>query len=335
MIRIGIICPSEIALRRFLPALNLLSEFQFMGVAVADKTEWIGATNQVLEGEYEKAEAFVKQFGGKIYNSYESIIAADEIDAVYLPLPPALHFHWAKLALKAGKHVLIEKPATTLLYDTQELIALAKKSNLSIHENYMFAYHDQLSAINEIIQNGEIGDVRLYRISFGFPRRSANDFRYKKTLGGGALLDAGGYTLKYASMLLGDTAKIVYAKSNYIDEFDVEIAGSAALVNDDGITVQIAFGMDNDYKCDLDVWGSKGTLFSNRVLTAPEGFVPQVNIKKDNIIENRKLPADDAFKKSIMRFQHCLYDNSERLNNYVIIEKQAKLVNEFLNKANI
>jgi len=335
MIRIGIICPSEIALRRFMPALTLIPDFEFVGVAIADKSEWMGATDKTILEEEEKAKDFIEQYGGKIFYNYKSIIESNEIDAIYLPLPPALHFFWAKMAINAGKHVLLEKPATTSLKDTLEIVELAKNSNLAIHENYMFTFHEQLNAINDIIKSGEIGDVRLYRISFGFPRRAANDFRYNKKLGGGALLDTGGYTIKYASLLLGETAKLVYAQSSYNSDFDVDINGSAALVNDNGTTVQIAFGMDNSYKCDLEVWGSKGTLSSGRVLTAPAGFVPEATISIGNQTEIRPLPADDAFKKSILHFKRCIEDEKSRTNSYDSIEKQAHLLNSFREKANI
>lgn len=334
MIKIGIICPSEIAIRRFLPALSQLPEFMFAGVAVAHKSEWEGNSDDFIEREKRKAKEFTEHYGGIIFDSYSGIINSPEIDAIYLPLPPALHYHWAKQALLAGKHILIEKPATTLLSETNDLIESARINNLAVHENYMFAFHNQLNVIHDIVQNGEIGDVRLYRISFGFPRRATNDFRYNKIMGGGALLDCGGYTIKYANMLLGETAKIVYAQSNYTDEFNVDISGSAALINKQNITAQIAFGMDNSYKCDLEIWGSKGCLTTGRVLTAPAGFIPEVSIKIGNETEIRKLPADDAFKKSITHFQKCIEDETVRKNNYEEITRQAQLVNTFLEKAN-
>ena len=193
----------------------------------------------------------------------------------------------------------------------------------------MFAFHDQLKAVDDIVKSGEIGDVRLYRISFGFPMRAQNDFRYNKALGGGALLDCGGYTLKYASMLLGPTAKIKYAQSNNIDGFNVDMYGSAALVNDEGVTAQVAFGMDHNYKCELEVWGSKGTIYTNRILTAPAGFTPEVIIRKGNEEEKRNLPADDAFKKSILHFCHCIEDEKIRKENYQTLLRQARLVEDF------
>ena len=222
-IKIGIICPSEIAFRRFLPSLQKAEGFKYVGVAIASKEEFVGATDEILTKERQKAQNFVDNYGGKIFEGYEHMITSSEIDAIYLPLPPALHYKWAKMALENGKHAYVEKPSTTNLANTEDLIRIASEKGLALHENYMFVFHDQLNAINDVVASGEIGDVRLYRISFGFPRRAQHDFRYKKALGGGALLDAGGYCMKYAKYLLGNTAKVVSAQANYLPEYEVEI----------------------------------------------------------------------------------------------------------------
>lgn len=339
MIRIGIICPSEIAFRRFMPALQKASDkIQFAGIAYSSPEEWFGdisiispeAIKEQQERESNKAQTFIDAFGGKIYKGYQTLIESKDIDAIYLPLPPALHFKWAKMALENGKHVFVEKPSTTCLADTDELIKIASEKELALHENYMFVFHDQLKALDDVVKSGEIGDVRLYRISFGFPMRAKNDFRYNKALGGGALLDAGGYTMKYANYLLGDTAKVVTAQVNSIEGFEVEMFGSCTMVNAEGLTAQLAFGMDNDYKCEIEIWGSKGTITSNRILTAPEGFVPSYTIKKNQDIETRELPADDAFLKSILLFNTCTSCKCTRIQNYKTILRQSELLDMFL-----
>lgn len=334
--KIGIICPSEIAYRRFLPALRQIRGAELAGVGVNSPEERYGASlpgeeevSRMLKEETEKAEKMVSEYGGRLFSSYEEVISSPETEAVYLPLPPALHYQWAKRALEKGKHVLVEKPSTVSLADTADLVRTAEKGGLALHENYMFVFHDQLRAIRSLVESGEIGDVRLYRISFGFPRRTQNDFRYNKALGGGALIDAGGYTIRYAADLLGETAEIRYAQLNYLDEFDVDIYGSAALVNREGVTAQIAFGMDNDYQCELEVWGSKGTLRTGRILTAPAGFAPTMTIKKNTAVEERPLPADDAFRKSIEHFLACAEDPAVRAENYRAILRQARLVEQF------
>ncbi len=342
MIKIGIICPSEIAFRRFMPAINKSKEFEYAGVAYATKEEWFGEKSieiseenfsKIKDAEFAKAKNFEQTYGGKIYNGYELMIKSGEIDAVYIPLPPALHYKWAELALNNNLHAFVEKPSTTSLNDTKNLVKLAQQKNLALHENYMFIYHSQLEIIENVVKSGEIGDVRLYRIDFGFPQRPAGDFRYNKNLGGGALMDCGGYTLKYANKLLGGEAELVCANSFYKDEFEVDIAGAATLKNSEGQTVQVSFGMDNDYRCSVDIWGNKGTLKSGRILTAPEGFEPCYTISKNGKEEIYKMKSDDTFYKSLMRFKDCINSEIIREENYKDLINQAELVEEFKNKS--
>lgn len=337
MIRIGIICPSEIAERRFLPALSKNKNFVFVGIGVVSKEERFGKEkvdpeiiDSILKEEHIKAQRIVDQYGGHVFESYNAIVSSDEIDAIYIPLPPGLHHFWAKKALEHGKHVLVEKPSTTNLEDSLDLVETAKKHSLALHENYMFVFHKQIEDIKKLISEGNIGDIRLIRIDFGFPMRKQNDFRYSKALGGGALLDAGGYTLKLANILLGDSAQIKTAQVNYIDGFEVEMYGSATLVNKDGLTAQISFGMDNEYRCNLDVWGNKGTLFSGRILTAPVGFTPTATIINGGVKHEVALSEDDTFSASINFFADCINKQKTREESYKAILKQAELVYNFV-----
>lgn len=332
--RIGIICPSEIAFRRFLPALKK-TDIEYVGVAHASVEEWFGenvndTSTAIIENECKKAEMFKETYGGKVFSGYENMLTSGEIDAVYLPLPPALHYKWAKRALENGLHVLIEKPSTASLADTEGLVRLAKEKELALHENYMFVFHSQIETINQVVASGAIGEVRLFRIDFGFPDRGKTDFRYNKALGGGALLDCGGYTFKYADLLLGENAELTAANALYTDKYDVEIAGSATLQNDKGQVAQVSFGMDNDYRCSVEIWGSLGTLRSGRVLTAPEGFVPSYEISKNGKTEHFEMQADDAFYKSISHFEKCVENKETRLKNYASILKQEELVERFV-----
>lgn len=330
-IKIGVLCPSEIAFRRFMPALMKCDHFEFAGVSSASAEEWFGEpTAELVYAEKEKAAKFTNTYGGKLFDSYLSLLNCPEIDAVYIPLPPALHFKWAKKVLENGKHVLLEKPFTTNLHDTETLIKLAKEKNLAVHENYMFVYHSQIEWIKQKLNDGEIGEIRLIRIDFGFPFRGANDFRYNKELGGGALLDCGGYTVKLASMFLGDSTRVAVSRLNYKNDFEVDIYGSATLTNNDGLTAQVSFGMDNSYRCNLEIWGSTGTLFTGRILTAPEGFEPTVTIKNAEGEQSFTLPADDTFRKSIEFFGECVADKKLREREYGAIQKQSENVQKII-----
>lgn len=326
-IRMGIMSPSNIAFHRFLPSLQKAEGFQYMGVAVADQREWFGeASETLLQAEQKKARGFQEKYGGEIFSGYRSLLENPKIDAVYLPLPPALHYEWAMRALQSGKHVLVEKPSTTCLADTSALAEEAERRNLAVHENYMFQYHSQIKTIREMIVSGELGEIRAYKLSFGFPRRDAADFRYNKSMGGGALLDCGGYPVKLASLLLGDSAKLVQSRLNHVPGCEVDLFGTAVMENADGICAQISFGMDNAYQCQLEVWGSKITLIAPRVFTAGTDVPPSLILRSSRDEKTIALEKDDQFLHSIEWFGKAVAEETVRKNNREAMRTQAAFV---------
>lgn len=298
LMRIGILGAADIAKRRFLPALKKSEIFQFAGVAVSDVSR------------VKKAEELTSIYGGKIYIGYEELLRKSEIDAVYIPQPPAFHNKWARLAISYGKHVLLEKPATTNLQDAEALIAYAEEKNIALLENYGFCYHRQAVLVKSIIEREELGKLRLVRAAFGFPYRDCNDFRYHAALGGGALLDCGGYTVKAVQLLLGNRLKVMASQLNYEDIHDVDLFGSVMLCNEKGLTAQVSFGMDNSYRCELEIWGSEGYLSAPRFFTPPADFEAEIFIKKGMEEQTIKVEADDQFLCTIQKFSDCI-KNSE------------------------
>lgn len=273
-----------------------------------------------------KLEDFCKTYFIEGMTSFEQLLDRNDIDAIYVPQPPALHYKWAMKALEAGKHVLVEKPSTTCFNDTEKLVKTALEKSLALHENYMFKYHSQIEEIKKIIASGELGEIRLIRANFGFPMRAQNDFRYSKALGGGALLDAGGYTVKLATELLGPSIKIDSARLNSKAGYEVDMYGSASFSNADGMICQVGYGMDCQYMCSLEVWGSIGRLFTNRIFTAPVGFKPIVLIEKGLKKKELVLSEDSSFAHSIEAFKDEVINPEKRSGMYNEILLQAKLV---------
>lgn len=335
-IRIGVLCPASIAEKRFMPALLKNQNFAYIGVAHANVEERFASNQErsieVLRRGQEKASRFCQTFGGRIFDSYQDMLESDQIDAVYIPLPPALHYDWAMKALKQGKHVLVEKPSTTSIEDTAKLVEMANNRNLALCENYMFQFHHQLQKIQEMIKQEEVGSLRLIRIAFGFPFRGACDFRYSKEMGGGALLDCGGYTLKLASILLGDTVQLVDGVLIQSDEFAVDIYGNAVLRNESGVTAQVAFGMDNQYRCDLEIWGSQGMLVADRIFTAPPDYVPSVKYIRGSKHEIITFEPDDQFYHSLCNFEQCIQNERKRNDCKAELIKQSKMVAQLQSK---
>lgn len=334
-IRIGILGASDIAYRRFLPALKKVCCFYFVGVAVADCCEWGECDEKtyesLLQKKKEKAQKFIENFGGKIFVGYENMLRSGEVDAVYIPLPPSLHYKWCCKALALGKHVLSEKPCTTNLENTLELVKLSEKKGLAINENYAFSLHRQVAEIKKLIKAGTIGDLRIVRAAFGFPHRSVTDFRYDKQMGGGALLDCGGYTLKAAQLFLGDGIKVVTSMLHNTVGHEVDVYGSAVLIDKDFSEGQLAFGMDNSYKCELEIWGSEACILAPRIFTPPAELEAQIIIKgkEDKTIN---VAPDDQFMHAVEFFAACIEEDKYKELARREIISQGKLIEEVREK---
>lgn len=311
MFKIGILGAADIAFNRFLPALEKVQGVQCAGVA---------------SNSPDKLRRFVDKYNIHVYESYDEVIQDENVDCIYVPLPPVFHYEWAKKALLAGKHVFLEKPSTISAEQTKELVGLAGSMGLVLQENYMFQYHAQLADIEKIIASGELGKLRLVRTSFGFPRRAGGDFRYVKELGGGTMLDNGGYTIKLINRLLGRSTRLVASRLDYDEETGVDIFGTAEFMNADGVLAQAAFGMDCQYQCSLELWGSKGRLTTGRIYTTPDGFVPTALIETGAGSRSIELASCDAFEESIKMYLRAVDDDGLRADMAQELVRQAEFV---------
>jgi predicted dehydrogenase len=313
-IRFGVIGCGNISNKLVIPSIIDYKNTELIAVASRDNI---------------KAEKYSKKFFCKGIVGYDKLLKLDEIDAVYISLPPSLHKIWTIKALNCGKHVLIEKPASTCYKDTEEMVTLADNKHLLLMENYMFEYHFQQNYVKKILSS-EIGKIRLFRSSFGFPLMDKDNFRYKKDLGGGVLLDAGGYPIKATKMFLGNKLKVEYAKLNDDDNYKVDMFGFAVLANEENVVSQIAFGFDNFYQCNYEIWGSKGKIIVNRAFTAGPNIRPRIIIEKQDIRKEIVLPSDnhctnilDEFTKGIIKKEYGLHKEE--------IISQARIIDEIRN----
>lgn len=347
IIRIGVLGPSDIAKRRMIPAIKKNRNFEFIGVAVAQQDErklWdkketnhrafsgdsateVKRVNSNSESA-DKAKRIVDEFGGSIFNSYHKMLESSEIDAIYIALPPALHYYWGKMTLEYNKHLLMEKPFASKKDEACSLIEDAKKRKLAVLENFAFAYHPQIKYIKKAISDGEVGDTRFIRSNFGFPYRGENDFRYSKRLGGGALLDCGCYALKAAVLFMGDDVVIKNCSLHMTDRHNVDMYGSIIAENNDGIIAQMCFGMDQQYCCELEIWGSRGMIKSPRIYTAPEDLSVNLDLVSGMSKKPISVEQSDQFYNSLNEFFYALEDVKKREQIYKEIETQAHLMGQ-------
>lgn len=179
----------------------------------------------------ERAEAFAQQFGAtNVHDSYEALAADPDIDAIYIGSPHTFHKDHAIMCMRAGKHVLCEKPFAVNANDAAEMIAVAQETGLFLMEAMWTRYLPVHEKIRELIAAGVIGDVRKLFADFGFRMGTVlPDHRlFNPALGGGALLDVGIYPLSLASNLFGTPnriASLANLGSTGVDEENAFILG--------------------------------------------------------------------------------------------------------------
>lgn len=148
-----------------------------------------------------RAKAFAKKHGIPVAyggpSGYQELIDDPEIDVIYNPLPNSLHYEWTMKALSAGKHVLLEKPAANTANETRAMFALAKKKNLVLLEAFHYRFHPSNIRLKAILDSGELGAIKSVETFLGAPKGmfAKDDIRYDYSLGGGALMDTGCYTV--------------------------------------------------------------------------------------------------------------------------------------------
>jgi predicted dehydrogenase len=180
-----------------------------------------------------RAEAFAGKHGvPTAHGSYEALLADPDVDAVYNPLPNGLHGVWTVRALRAGKHVLCEKPFTANAAEARAVAQVAAESGRVVMEAFHWRYHPLAGRMLEIVRSGELGEIRRIETRVCFPLLNTRDIRYQPSLAGGALMDAGCYALHVLRTLAGEEPRVVSARARRLGP-DVDRAMDArfALAN--------------------------------------------------------------------------------------------------------
>jgi dTDP-3,4-didehydro-2,6-dideoxy-alpha-D-glucose 3-reductase len=293
-LNIAVMGCAGIALRSMIPAIKATPQWNLVAVASRSK---------------EKAGQFARLFSCAAVTGYDDLLKFTDIDAVYLPLPTGLHDEWINKCLAAGKHVLAEKAIAPGYHSAEAMVAAARPKNLVLMEDFMFLYHSQHKFIFEMLGNNEIGEIRVFRSSFGFPPLPKTDFRYDDRVGGGALLDAAGYTVRAAHFILGDDV-VAKAAQLFIDpESGTNIWGGAFLANDKGVSAQLGFGFDHFYQCNYEIWGSRGKIVAERAFTPRADYSPTVIVEKQGERHEYMLKPDNHFIGSLSEFYRAIMEH--------------------------
>jgi predicted dehydrogenase len=281
-LRIGILGAARIA-TPFIAGTRLSSQVEV--VAVASRAP-------------DRAKAFAEAQAVPRALSYEQLLAAKEIDAVYIPLPNSLHAPWSIAALRAGKHVLCEKPLALSEAEAIEMFAVAETEGKVLLEGYPFLFQPQTLEIERRIHAGEIGRVQTIFATCGFTLNNPDDFRLDPAMGAGALLDAGCYPVSLIRQIVGTRPVHVTATARWARGVDQTLAATLEFSN--GTIAQLSCSFATGLVRTAVIAGSEGVIetdYSNHTFRSP---APAFSLRRGSdwrrAAEQIPVPREDGFR---------------------------------------
>jgi len=215
-VRWGVVSTGNIGVQKVIPAMQRGQFVDFVAVSSRDAA---------------KGEAVAKQLGiPEAYGSYEALLAAPDIDAVYISTPNHLHVPWAIKALQAGKHVLCEKPIGLDAAEAETLLAESRRHpSLKIMEAFMYRHHPQWIKAVAAIREGRIGTVRTVQSVFAYRNMDPANVRNRADIGGGGLMDIGCYNVSLSRLVFDAEPTKVLGVSEIDPDFKTDVVTSGVL----------------------------------------------------------------------------------------------------------
>ena len=314
-IKWGVIGCGGIADRRTLP-----------GMMLADNSELVA----VMDASLEAANRVCEKYGARYaFDNYADLLALEEIEAVYIASPVFCHKEQALAAVKAGKHILIEKPVALTVADTVEIIEACESAGIKLGVGFMMRYHAYHQAIRELIASGTIGDVVSMRAQFScwYPDIPGAWRQTKALSGGGALVDLGVHCIDLLQYLSGLDA-VECTGYTATQTFSYEVDDSAAVVmkmsNGALAYVDVNFNVpDAAGNSPMEFYGTKGSIVAHGTLGQVEGGKVEVLACPKSLdydaqqnrtdVEPVKIEVDfgNMYTKEIEAFAKAVIENTE------------------------
>lgn len=206
IVRWGVLGVAKIATEKVIPGMK-----QARGVEVL----------AIASRSADKARQAAERLGlPKWYGSYAELLTDDQIDAVYIPLPNHLHVEWSINSLKAGKHVLCEKPIGLNVSEAETLVAAGREHpRLQLMEAFMYRHHPQWVTARKLVNDGGIGQLRTIQTLFSYFNRDPDNVRNQAAIGGGGLMDIGCYPISLSRFLFAAEPNRALAHIEYDPDF--------------------------------------------------------------------------------------------------------------------
>jgi D-xylose 1-dehydrogenase (NADP+, D-xylono-1,5-lactone-forming) len=241
--------------------------------------------------------------------SYQELVEDPEVQAVYISLPNDAHVEWSIRALRAGKHVLCEKPLTRHAREAEHAFDVAEQEGRLLMEAFMWLHHPQIQRLKQLVAEGAVGEIKLIRAVHTFIADDPRDVLVLTEPGGGSLMDVGCYCVHAVRHLAGEPEHVSGDAARNEAGIDVRFAGTMHFAN--GILGQFISGLDVPEIHQLEVVGETGTLF----LDDPwHGWTaPRIELRRDDASEQIRFDPVDPYRLELENLSAAILGETEAM----------------------
>ncbi len=293
-LRWGLICTARIN-RRLIPAIRAAERSELVAVASRDLA---------------RAQEYARQWAiPRAHGSYETLLADPDVDVIYNALPNHLHCEWTVRAAEAGKHVLCEKPLALTTEEVDRIAEAARCNGVVVFEAFMYRHHPQTLKVQELVQQGEIGEIRLVQAAFAFNLDNPGDYRLDAAQGGGALWDVGCYPVSFARAVLGaEPVEVSGWQRLGKSGVDMTFAGQMRFAS--GALAQFGCSFEAAYYCTAQILGSAGTIVLDSPWRLGGNHSPGIRLQRGDRMEWLPVSDVDPYLCEVQAMEACALDGA-------------------------
>jgi predicted dehydrogenase len=283
----------------------------------------------------DKVERFKNEYGfEKGYVGYENLLADEEVQAVYIPLPNGLHYEWVIKALKAGKHVLCEKPLAPSETVAKQMIDAANANGVILMEAFAYLHSPFVAAVKNEIASGAIGDVLYMESAFITSDYDLSNIRMRRDALGGCLYDLGCYNTSQILWMLEEEPMKVQAVSDFSED-NIDVYTTALLTYENGKRAVLNCGMclktEGDQRIDrFQIHGTKGYLRSEARFNQAGQL--SYTICVDGKEETKVVDVPQNYRLEVEQLGRCILEGEMPHVSHEFTLKNARLIDRILAK---
>ena len=262
-----------------------------------------GVLAAIASRDETRAQAWAQRFAvPHTFGSYEALLHSGKVDAVYIPLPNALHAQWTIRALEAGLPVLCEKPLTANAAEAREMLRARDRTGLPVAEAFMYRFHPMYARVLECLRNGDIGDVVSMQATFSFFNDDPGSVVASAELAGGALRDVGCYPVNLARLVAG-CEPVRAAAMMRGASVDDTLVGTLEFPN--GMLAQVECSIECFERVRAEIVGTKGAILIESPWN-PGDDRAEFIIRREGAEERVATPGGHRFQLEVEDFANAL-----------------------------